>query len=154
MIIKQIVDENFINYKEPSMLIAFGKCDWKCGKENCQNRELADLPDIEIPDWYSVVIRYLNNKITSSVVLDGLEPFDSFDDVMCFIEVFRLFSNDNVVIYTGYTEEEITSYAFWLTKYKNIIIKYGRYIPDQKPHYDDVLGIYLASDNQYGKVVS
>jgi hypothetical protein len=36
-----------------------------------------------------------------------------------------------------------------LWDYKNIIIKYGRYIPNQTPHYDEVLGVYLASDNQY-----
>ena len=35
--------------------------------------------------------------------------------------------------------------------FKNIIIKYGRYIPDQEPHYDEVLGVNLASDNQYAE---
>jgi hypothetical protein len=35
--------------------------------------------------------------------------------------------------------------------YKNVIIKYGRYIPNQTPHYDEVLGVNLASDNQYAE---
>lgn len=26
-----------------------------------------------------------------------------------------------------------------------------RYIPNQEKHYDEVLGIYLASDNQYAE---
>ena len=36
-------------------------------------------------------------------------------------------------------------------KYKNIIVKFGRYVPNQPAHYDEVLGVYLASDNQYAE---
>ena len=39
--------------------------------------------------------------------------------------------------------------VFW--GFTNIIIKFGRYIPNQKPHYDEVLGVNLASDNQYAE---
>ena len=42
----------------------------------------------------------------------------------------------------------------YLELYENIIVKFGRYVPNQLPHYDNVLGIKLASDNQYAKVVS
>jgi len=60
---------------------------------------------------------------------------------------------------TDYTEEELkdsnnSTINFIYTslkEYSNIIIKYGRYIPNQKPHYDEVLGIMLASSNQYAK---
>ena len=41
-----------------------------------------------------------------------------------------------------------------LYDYKNIIIKYGRYIPNQTPHRDEVLGVNLASDNQYAERIS
>ena len=42
MIIKQLVDEDFVNYKKPSMFIGFPTCDWKCERECghqglCQN---------------------------------------------------------------------------------------------------------------------
>jgi hypothetical protein len=33
----------------------------------------------------------------------------------------------------------------------NIIVKFGRYRPNQEPHFDKVLGVELASDNQYAK---
>ena len=36
-------------------------------------------------------------------------------------------------------------------KVYNIIVKFGRYFKGDKPHYDEVLGIKLASNNQYGK---
>ena len=41
-----------------------------------------------------------------------------------------------------------------LSNYKNIIIKYGRYITNQEKHYDEVLGVYLASENQYAERIS
>ena len=49
------------------------------------------------------------------------------------------------------TEEEVKEKFNWIYLYKNIIIKYGRYRPNQKPHYDEVLGVNLISDNQYAK---
>ena len=30
-------------------------------------------------------------------------------------------------------------------------MKFGRYIPNKKKHYDPVLGVYLASNNQFGE---
>ena len=41
-----------------------------------------------------------------------------------------------------------------LERCENIIVKYGRYIPDQEKHYDEVLGVYLASNNQYAERIS
>jgi hypothetical protein len=41
-----------------------------------------------------------------------------------------------------------------LTRFDNIIVKFGRYIPDNKPHFDEVLGVNLASPNQYAKKIS
>ena len=33
MRIKFLVDEDFVNYKKPSMFIGFPSCTWKCEKE-------------------------------------------------------------------------------------------------------------------------
>ncbi len=67
-------------------------------------------------------------------------------------------NNDDIVIYTGYTEEEVVTnfknYFLLLQKYPNIIIKFGRFIPDQKAHFDEVLGVNLRSNNQYAKKIS
>ena len=38
-------------------------------------------------------------------------------------------------IYTGYNKEEITTYINMLKTYNNIIIKYGRFRPNQKAHF-------------------
>ena len=152
LIVKQVIYEDFINYKRPSMLIAFPQCDWKCGDGLCQNKKISGLPDIET-DSHEIVSKYMSNPITSALVCGGLEPFDSYEDLIELVKAFRLQTSDPCVIFTGYTETEISHYKD-LYEYKNIIIKYGRFIPHHKPHYDHVLGVYLSSDNQYAKQIS
>ena len=157
MLIKGIIDEDFINYKKPSMVIEFPycsfKCDKECGKQVCQNGTLANSPNINV-DRMGLINRYLKNDITKSIVMQGLEPFDSWDDLTTFIFLLRCYSDDDIVIYTGSNEDEITEKIEILKYFKNIIIKFGRYKPNQTPHYDDVLGVKLASDNQYAERIS
>ena len=154
MLIKGLISEDFVNYKKPAMTIMFPHCNgFKCGAEYCQNSPLSKAEDIEM-DISNIVIRYLNNPITESVVMQGLEPFDSWDDLIGLVDCLRRSTNDDIVIYTGYYKEEIADRIPLLSKYKNIIIKYGRYIPGQEKHYDKVLGIYLASSNQYAEKIS
>jgi len=157
MIIKQLLDEDFVNYKKPSMFIGFSSCSWKCEKECgekvCQNGTLATSPNITI-GVKSIVNRYINNPITSSIVCGGLEPFDTWDDLYQLIVYMRVSTQDDIVIYTGYYKEEIEEYVNELKIFRNIIIKFGRYIPNQEKHYDEVLGVYLASNNQYAEKIS
>ena len=157
MIINQLVDEDFVNYKLPSMYIGFPKCNFKCEKECgmqvCQNGVLATSPTIDI-DVDKIVERYMSNFITSSIVIAGLEPFDTFEQLYQLIREIRLYSADDIVIFTGYYKEEISHYIKQIDDFENIVIKFGRYIPNQQPHYDEVLEIYLASDNQYGERIS
>ena len=167
MLVKGIIDEDFVNYKKPVMYIAFPCCSFKCDKENgaryCQNWEVAREPSIEV-DPIDLVKRYISNQITKGVVLSGLEPFDTPDQVLDFVRTFRVFSNDPIIIFTGYTEEELDNgcffhydrhmlnKAYWnKVKTYGIIVKFGRFRPNQEPHYDEVLGVNLISDNQYAK---
>lgn len=154
MKIIDIIDEDFVNYKKPCMTIMMPfctfKCDKECGKQVCQNSDLASAPKIDIPTK-KIIQRYLNNPISESVVFQGLEPMDSFYQVINFVKKFREVSSDDIVIYTGYTKKEIQWYLTFFKDFDNIIIKYGRFIPDQKNHFDEVLGVNLASDNQYAE---
>lgn len=63
-------------------------------------------------------------------------------------------ARDDIVIYTGYTMDELSSYIPILQQYPNIIIKFGRYVPNSIPIYDDILGVTLASNNQYAVKIS
>jgi len=157
MIIKQLIDEDFVNYKVPSMYIGFPKCSFKCEKECgmqvCQNGVLAKSPTIDI-DVDAVVNRYVNNPITSAIVIAGLEPFDTFEQLYQLIREIRIYVTDDIVIYTGYYKDEIMDYIKQIDDFENIVIKFGRYIPNQQSHYDKVLGVELVSDNQYAERIS
>lgn len=156
MHIINIIDEDIINYKEISMFIGLPYCSGKCWKDLdlpadiCQNECLRKSKIINI-DNDSIIQRFLDNELTTAIVFGGLEPFDSNEELQCFIMNFRYQHDDTIVIYTGYTEEEVKEKFNWIYLYENIIIKYGRYRPNQKPHYDEVLGVNLVSDNQYAK---
>ena len=65
----------------------------------------------------------------------------------------KYYCDDDIVIYTGYTEEEANNFQLFkdLLELGNVVIKYGRFRPNQISHYDEVLGVNLASDNQYAK---
>ena len=153
MKIKGLISEDLVNYKKPSMTIIFPYCTFKCGEGYCQNSELAKAPIIEM-NVNNLVDRYINNPITEAVVMQGLEPFDSWNDLKSFIHELREYCNDDIVIYTGYDKNEIIEKINELSKYTNIIVKFGRYIPNQEKHFDDLLEVYLASNNQYSEKIS
>ena len=127
------------------------KCDKECGKSICQNSALAHEPAVEI-ETAAIVRRYLDNPLTHAVVCGGLEPFDSKEELYQFIELLRFYCDDEVVIYTGYTEEELAAEIPTLQKFDNIIVKFGRFIPDSPHIFDTVLEMELASPNQYAKL--
>ena len=172
MIIKGLIDEDFTNYYKTSMFIIFPYCDLKCDKESgqpiCQNSLLVRAKELKVRKE-TICERYIKNPISKAVVCGGLEPLDSELDLLAFIDCLRRVYNckDDIVIYTGYTEEEVEKGNFgnadsktqrsWyraLKEYPNIIMKFGRFIPNQESVYDKVLGVELASPNQYGKVIS
>ena len=159
-----IIFEDFINYKKACMTIEMPYCDFKCnkdcGKNVCQNFELLNSKTISI-DIDDLIERYLSNPITHSVCFQGLEPFykESYKEVYNLINTLRVKynCNDDIIIYTGYTEEECIKYGYikplMQLSDNNIIIKYGRFIPGHDPHLDDILKVKLSSDNQYAKII-
>lgn len=171
--IKDLLDEDFINYKKAAMFIATSKCSFKCEKEDnnvhCQNSKIAKQTNlVMIID--KIIDRYMNNIITESIVFGGLEPLDQIDELLDFIYIFRQKSSDDIVIYTGYTEDEVKSFKHHNKSYleallevnrtapeaslikPSLIIKYGRFKANGDKKYDDILGIELASSNQYAKI--
>lgn len=161
MRIRSLVDEDFTNYKKPSMFIGTVSCGGKCCTEAniplsvCQNDEWRKSA-IVVMDDRKICERYLTNQITQAIVVGGLEPFEQFDELVDFMWMLRSYCkcNDDVVIYTGYYPEELIEQIECLKHFfKNVVVKFGRFIPDQKSRYDDVLGITLASDNQWGEKI-
>lgn len=158
MRLKALIDEDFTNYKKPSMFIGTISCNWKCCKEQnldvsmCQNSALAQSDMVELANEI-IVKRYKNNAITKAIVFGGLEPFDQYQEMIELISEFRRQKiYDDIVIYTGYYDYEIPKDRLQnLLGLQNIIVKFGRYIPNTGRRYDEVLGVILASDNQYAE---
>lgn len=159
MHIKGITTEDFVNYKWPSMYICTSVCDFKCDADNkapcCQNGELAKAPSSDLDDDI-IIEKYLQNDITKAVVFGGLEPFDQYEELIKFVNRMRTkyCCEDDIVIYTGYYPEEIGGELATLRHYPNIIVKFGRFMPNREKKYDDVLGVWLASPNQFGERIS
>ena len=154
-----LIQEDFTNYKKPSLFLGFPKCSGKCnkiaGKIVCQNEELKNAKKIDV-SIQEIIDLYINNPITKAIVCGGLEPLDTPEELIDLIESFRYFTDDDIIIYTGYTENEVKDMLIYghLLQYPNIIIKYGRYLEGQKPHFDTILGVNLASANQYARPIS
>lgn len=154
-----IIDEDFNHYKKPSMVIGAAYCDGKCCNEAgidrsiCHNYDLQFEVPVDVSPHY-LVDRYLKNSISEALVFAGLEPLLQFNDMKVVIDEFRRRCSDDIVIYTGYNENEIEYEVKMLSRYKNIIIKFGRYIPNTEPIEDELLGVKLISNNQYSKKIS
>lgn len=152
-----LIDEDFVNFKIPSMYLAFPYCSFKCEKECgeafCQNKALIKEPIIEV-DPQKILTRFLGNPITKAMVFGGLEPLDSWEDIQYFISFVRNYTAAPIIIYTGYNEDEVQDKIKWLELYENIIVKFGRFIPNQEKHFDEVLGVELVSPNQYAKWIN
>ena len=153
--------EDFCNYKKPAMFIITSYCDFKCCHEGgfpeewCQNEPLIKNTTPRDISLNKIIKAYMNNEITEAVVFGGMEPMLQFEEVLSFIDYLRrLDCEDPVIIYTGYYKDEIADQVEQLKQYKNVIIKYGRYIPNDDPHLDEVLGVVLASNNQYAERIS
>ncbi len=159
--LKGIIWEDMINYKKISTTLMFPKCTFKCDKENgtnlCQNRELAAVPS-QTYDIDDILELYKKNPITEAIVLQGLEPLDSAIDVLTVSAALARHNiTDDLVIYTGYNYEDNNTRGIIDLIAQDVpghlIVKFGRFRPNQTPHFDPILGVNLASSNQYTQVI-
>ena len=157
MKLKGLVEYDICNFRIPSMFLIFPncsfKCDHECGRPVCQNSALAHEPEIEV-SVMKIMYDYMDNPLVHAIVCGGMEPFDSKMDLYELITCFRMWCDDPIVIYTGYTEEELQKEIVYLSQFPNIIVKFGRFIPDSLHIFDALLGVELASNNQYAKLIS
>ena len=161
MRVKTIKDEDFVNFKKACMFIGTVTCTFKCCTEAkipctiCQNFPWSKNPIIDIDDD-KLIQRYLSNPLTEGIVFGGLEPMDQYEEVYRVIEKLRVEykCKDPVIIYTGYYKDELAKQVEELAEFENIYFKFGRYKPGYELHYDEVLGVKLVSDNQYGEKIS
>lgn len=156
-----IKSDNTTDYKKTALFIAFPYCSGKCG-ELCQNKRLMTLSKnaLKDVDITTIVEFYDSLKTHNSVVMGGLEPLDSIDDVITIIyNICNVQKPTDIVIYTGYTDQEylynfedklINAYKTAKNlKNKQLIVKVGRFDPSIKENYlNKTLGVKLATSNQ------
>lgn len=157
MRIRGRITEDFVNYKQPGLFVPCCYCDFKCCHDldtdhsMCQNSAISEVEPMMV-DNEAILDAFKESLIAKVVIFGGLEPIWQIDEIE---ELLALFRDNGVnapfVIYTGYNEDEVERFVERLLPYGNIVVKYGRYIPDDDPHYDAVLGVMLASSNQYAK---
>lgn len=155
-----IIDNDFINYSEATFNILAGiSCTFKCCPDNptiCHNNPLCKKEKIKC-DIFKIIDRFNSQNICKTITFQGLECLDNLKQILWFIYHFRKTNNNTIIIWTGYTKDECEDLIYLIKekmKWENIIIKFGRYVPNQQPHYDEVLGVNLASDNQYAERIS
>ena len=156
-----LIEEDFVNYRKPGMFLGFPYCSGKCNTPGCivcQNEELRHVPERDLIDISAeeILNRYAKNPIPKCLIFGGLEPFDSFNDMCNIIHAYSEHEPSmqkgypEVIIYTGFYPHEIAIPLNRLTKYSvDLIVKFGRFIPNRPSYYDQILGVKLASDNQF-----
>ena len=161
MRVKTILLERYQDYIKPSMYIASVSCSGKCCLEAgiptsvCINDGWRNSATLTV-EADEICQKYLSNPITQAIVFGGLEPLDQTDEVIEIVDTLRnkYECDDDIVIYTGYYPYEIMKTVEALQQYKNIVVKFGRYIPEMKPKFDHILGVTLASENQFAERIS
>lgn len=146
------IRETFVDYKKTGLYVSGSRCNLKC--KECFNENLKHSPTIKIKPIQFVEDYIIKNQVIESVIFSGLNWFDKFEDLLQLVNCIRVKTDIDIVIYTGYKESEVLSEIDMLKENKNIIVKFGEYIPNDMEVYDEVLGITLASSNQYAKKIS
>ena len=157
MKLRAIIEEDCNHYKDFSMVLFAPYCNWKCCKESnipveeCANQSFQKEPVMDFSNGF-ILQKYLSNPLQNALCIAGAESLDS-DDLNDFIKFFRQSVNDIIIVYTGYTitEPKVKNFIDWIFKnnIQNVILKIGRYIPNDIPHIDPILEIPLASNNQF-----
>ena len=146
------IRETFVDYKKTGLYVSGSRCNLKC--KECFNENLKHSLTIKIKPIQFVEDYIIKNQVIESVIFSGLNWFDKFEDLLQLVNCIRVKTDIDIVIYTGYKESEVLSEIDMLKENKNIIVKFGEYIPNDMEIYDEVLGITLASSNQYAKKIS
>lgn len=148
------VTEVFQDYKKPALMVCTAHCDFKCckdaGYDVCHNMKVAKQRGVFLP--FARLLNMVNKStLTDAVLFGGLEPFLQADELVQCIEYLRAHGmTKDIVIYTGYDRSELDQKTLLRLSCSQVIVKFGRYVPNSSPVFDPILGIILASDNQYG----
>lgn len=160
--------DDITDYKETSLLLCFPHCSGKC--TGCHSQHLItkyqEHPE-EIKNYPLISICKLYNQLDthSAIVMAGLEPLDSLEDVLSVIQCITAICDKHTtfVIYTGYNKQEYTqkfekkivdtliNFNDIYSKLNDLVVKVGRYDKTDSSdsgYFNYTLGVKLATSNQ------
>lgn len=121
-------------------------CSINCNK--CQNQWMKELPTKQL-GVHSLVKVVEANPYNQGIILGGLEWTDQPEELVAILEAFSA-TTLQVMLYTGYTEEECYQIRPEIFSY-NIWVKFGQYIHTAEDSNNVQNGVKLASKNQFIK---
>lgn len=113
---------------------------------DCFHQDRFDIPIYE-EDSKDIIDKILENPFNQGIVLGGFEWTEQYDELLALIEEAEK-NNLEVILYTHYTIEDISTKYSELLNHKGIYIKCGEYDNTRlSPTYTSY-GVPLASTNQ------
>lgn len=113
---------------------------------DCFHQDRFDLPIIE-EDSKDIIAKILENPFNAGIVLGGFEWTEQYEELLAIIEE-SLANGLEVILYTHYTIEDISTDYSRLLDYKGIYIKCGEYDNTLLSATHSSYGVPLASTNQ------
>lgn len=113
---------------------------------DCFHQDRFDLPILE-EDSKDIIAKIKENPFNQGIVLGGFEWTEQYEELLALIEDARD-AELEVILYTHYTIEDISTYFTELLKYKGIYVKCGEYDNTLLSITHSSYGVPLASTNQ------
>lgn len=145
------VRETITDYRKSTLYLCGYICTLGC--KDCFHNELKKNHPTTL-SIEKLFTDYISTTSCDAILFSGLNWLEQIEELFVLIHYIRSnHINKDIVIYTGYDKHEISDKIAMLSKFDNIIIKYGRFDATLPPRYDDVLGITLASSNQWAELL-
>lgn len=112
----------------------------------CFHQDRFNLPIYEEDSKY-IIAKVLENPFTQGIVLGGFEWTEQYAELLAIIEEARK-NKLEVILYTHYTIESISTKYSELLNYKGLYIKCGEYDINLLSSTYSSYGVPLASTNQ------
>lgn len=143
ILIKGIFHERTEDAPFIGALICANNCNFNCN--DCINQDLKYSTGYYMEDT-EIIKEVLSNIFNKGIILSGLEWTLQSAEMLKLIDL-ALDNNLEVILYTGMIKEDFFN-KFPQLKYKNILIKFGKFNKELYVENYKVYGIKLASSNQ------
>lgn len=119
-------------------------CHYHC--EGCFHQDRFDLPIVE-EDSQDIIDKIKEDPFSRGIIFGGFEWTEQYDELLCLISE-SISAGLEVIVYTHYTVDQISTSYPELLNHKGIYIKCGEYDIHKVSATYSSYGVPLASTNQ------